>query len=217
MGRYFTKFKLRDSRGNYNILADSLSNSISTGETVLSSLNYDLLFEDAVTREVGEITYFPNSIPGECVFLKPHGSCNFNINIEGDGIDFDEGVQFSGKISQMHRTEIIRQWESDECIPPSMSYYRSDKYTQIGEDDILDIRGMWKRVVENASRIGIIGVKPYKEDDHIWGPLSETDAQIIYIGGQDHFKNWTAEFRDRNDIFISERFGDGIDTFLSHF
>ena len=92
-----------------------------------------------------------------------------------------------------------------------MSLFRPDKHTQISHNVIQNLQEKWANAVEDASRIAIIGVKPRESDEHIWGELSKTNADIYYIGGEEAFYDWREDNSNNSqDEFLSNRFHTGF-------
>ncbi|MBX0325577.1 hypothetical protein EGH21_21365 [Halomicroarcula sp. F13] len=213
MGAYFAQFSIGSETTQYEILVDSLSDSLADGETVLSSLNYECLLEEAMSDFGHKINYFPDELGEAATVLKPHGSCNFlsqNLTAQGD-IQFSEGVSFSGGVEAVSRKEVIQYHRGNNALYPAMALFRPDKYTQVGTSVIQSIQGKWKEAVQQSDKVGIIGVNPRPSDDHLWEPLSNTDAEIFYIGGEDSFDRWTRNHRDSGmNTFISNRFHEGV-------
>lgn len=213
MGDYFARFRILSSPTWYDRLISELENSISSGETAFVSLNYECLLEIALSQNGFNINYFPDRLSEPAVVLKPHGSCNFisdSIQAQGN-VSFTEGVTFSGGVRAVDLDEVVQYCRSDTALYPAMSLFRPDKHIQIGHSVVHDLQENWANAVEEADKIMIIGVKPRESDEHIWGELSETDADIYYIGGEESFYDWRENNRDNlQDEFISNRFHTGF-------
>ncbi|GGM52678.1 hypothetical protein [Haloarcula argentinensis] len=213
MGDYFARFRILSSPTWYDRLISELESSISSGETAFASLNYECLLELALSQNGFDINYFPDQLSEQSIVLKPHGSCNFisdSVQAQG-GVSFTEGVRFSGGIRAVDLDEVIQYCRSNTALYPAMSLFRPDKHIQIGHSVIQDLQKNWANAVEEANKIAIIGVKPRKSDEHIWGQLSKTNADIYYIGGEEPFNDWRNDNRaNSQDEFISDRFHTGF-------
>ena len=217
MGDYFARFRILSHQTWYDRLISELEGSISSGY-----LGYrGTLVEWEADRSTGQngfnINYFPDQLSEQAIVLKPHGSCNFILDsVQAQGnVVFTEGVKFSGGIQAVDLDEVIQYCRSNTALYPAMSLFRPDKHIQMGHSVINDIQQNWAKAIEEANRIAIIGVKPRKSDEHIWGKLSETNANIYYIGGQEPFNRWREANRvESQDEFISNRFHTGFDDII---
>lgn len=213
MGDYFSRFRIQSSPTWYDRLVSELKSSISSGETVFVSLNYECLLEIALSQNGFNVNYFPDQLSKPAIVLKPHGSCNFisdSVQAKGN-VSFTEGATFSGGVRAVDLQEAFRYCRSDTALYPAMSLFRPDKHIQIGQDAVHGLQGEWANAVEEACKIAIVGVKPRESDEHIWGELSETSANIYYIGGEELFSDWRDDNRDNlQDEFISNRFHTGF-------
>jgi len=211
MGDYFASFRIAASPTWYGRLASELEGSISNNKTVFASLNYECLLELALRRRGFEVAHCLSQRSDSAVVLKPHGSCNFlSDKVRAEGITFDEGVRFGGDIQVVGLDEARQYCQGDAALYPAMSLFRPDKYIQIGVHVVDKFQEMWKEAVDEAEKIAVIGVKPRESDEHIWGELSNTDADIYYIGGEEPFRTWENAHRaDSHDEFVSSRFHSG--------
>jgi len=73
---------------------------------------------------------------------------------------------------------------------------------------IQELRNLSAQVISDASVVIIIGVRPNKEDSHIWGPIQNTSANLNYIGSKNHFKDWKSE--NSKLSFVAETFEGGF-------
>ncbi|MBA7584772.1 hypothetical protein ES708_26732 [subsurface metagenome] len=86
-----------------------------------------------------------------------------------------------------------------------MSYIEPEKSTMSGEDFIIEQRKLFKGKVLNSNFVCIVGVKVRPQDEHIWQPLQNTSAELVYCSGKDwnEFEKWSKNFRNnkKNTIF----------------
>lgn len=216
MGAYFAQFALGEDN-HYTELIEGLHDSITNGETVFASLNYDCLLEEAITAAGIDVDPVPGELGNPGAVIKPHGSCNFlPASIQASGISFTEGVSFDAGVRCVSKEDVIEYYHSDKALYPVMSLYRPDKNTQISPSVIHRFQKLYRKAVSEANTIGIIGAGVHPQDDHIWDPLSSSDATLYYIGGESDFDDWQAEHRDAGvNQYISREFGDGVNELIT--
>ena len=160
---------------------------------LLSSLNYDLLLELAISQKNRIVNYFSNKFEPRTISVwKLHGSCNFiPKNIQATrGISYTAGVVFDTPPVYANPNEAIQFCLSNTALYPAMCLYMEAKPSQISQQFIRKKQQEWKKHIENAERILIIGVYPYLDYTHIWDSLTKTNAKIGYVGSKDGFDNW---------------------------
>ncbi|WP_152418714.1 MULTISPECIES: hypothetical protein [Halorubrum] len=218
MAAYFAEFSIGENN-HYAALIESLHNSITNGETVFVSLNYDCLLEEAIEAAGIDVDPVPENLGNPGTVIKPHGSCNFlPASIQASGISFTEGVSFDAGVRCVSKEEVIEYYHSDKALYPAMSLYRPDKSTQISPPVIHRFQELYRKAVSEANTIGIIGAGIHAQDDHIWDPLASSDVPLYYIGGRPDFDDWQAEHRDAGvNQYISQKFGDGVDELITAF
>jgi len=104
----------------------------------------------------------------------------------------------------------------DTGLYPVMSIYSQGKPVQIAASKIKAIQETWSRAIYNAKSIAIIGANPHPPDVHIWKPLLETNAKLVYCGDQKAFTDWSSKYRSGKDsLFVGNRFLPSIDALLN--
>ncbi len=92
---------------------------------------------------------------------------------------------------------------------PSISFIDPDKLTFVGTTFIFNRQWRYKQLVCSAKSIAIIGVHgatPDYLDRHIWQPLAETKAKLIYCSlDTDGFEAWRAVNRPLGNDDVSLR------------
>lgn len=217
MGLYFAQFSPGLGRTLYDDFVAEFSPSISSGDLIFSSLNYECVLEHSLSEQGHAISYFAEpDEEGACV-LKLHGSCNFlSQGLEASGIQFTEGIMFDGGLKAVQRREAAEYCRSNTALYPAMALFRPDKHVQVGSNTIEAVQQTWADAIEDASKIAVIGVYPQPHDTHIWDIISDSDAQIFYIGSQDAFEEWCDDNRpDGKDTFVSNRFDDGFNDLVA--
>lgn len=92
-----------------------------------------------------------------------------------------------------------------------MALYARGKSVSIVPTIITNAQKKWKDQVIGASLVAVIGANPNPDDDHIWGPLARTNADLVYVGNITAFENWQREFRaDRKSVVIGTRWGNAF-------
>ena len=135
----------------------------------------------------------------------------------GGEVCFDDLVQIDSKgIRRIQDADQHAQELETSTVLPIMCYIEPDKRSQSG---VSFIRRQWSRfetLVSSASVVAIIGVNVRCRDAHIWGPLAETPARIVYCAGASaarHYSVWAEEHRpNRGDTLLLGDFEDEFDT-----
>ena len=216
MASYFFQFRPRP-RSLYANLAGRIRNGGWDGALV--TLNYERLLELAVRSAGTNLVVNPPQIAsGEVELCLPHGCCHLfgqmqvvgNISI-GGGIAFD-----SPGIRAVDDPGGYGQRIQSDRLPPVMSYIEPDKRNRTGVSFIKGQRKRFEALTSSASLIAIIGVSVRPRDAHIWDPLAQTPAKMIYCGGRcgaKEYTNWSKECRaDRGDIVLQGCFQDEFET-----
>ena len=215
MGHYFATFRLRP--GNlYTALACVMSNLGLGGRTVFGSLNYDTLLEAAIAELFGGCcNYAFSGWPPEEMFpcvLKLHGSCNF----------FPEGPTFkdcsftgaatwisTSHITTMSPDETLRVYRENSALPV-LSFYAPDKRVMVGPQRVNESRVLWAEWARGADMIVTLGVRPLLEDEHVWRPIRESNAVVLFIGGRDAGYGQLANELKEKLVYLCMKFGDAM-------
>ncbi len=89
-----------------------------------------------------------------------------------------------------------------DAFPPVMSYFEPAKRTTAGASFITGQRNRWAALASSASKIVVIGVRVRRHDDHIWGPIASSPAQVVYCGGPSdvtEYRAWAYARQSRTD------------------
>lgn len=201
LAEYFCEFHPIDDSNLYiQFLCKTRDNDI-----IYSSLNYDLLFENALARQGLRANHYLGH-GGDVIFLKLHGSCSFlPVGVTFNNVQFRGSNLIALDLRAGDPQEVLSFCHSGTSVYPAMCLYMESKPTQLGGNKIKEIQKKWTDCVLNAERVLIIGVRPYLRDKHIWEPLSETGAKIGFIGSKPEFERWVKEHRrDKQNVFISD-------------
>lgn len=217
---FFTQFHAYESNVYVKILKliqDNLQNF------TLATLNYDLLFQHAaalagVNIVINSFLYTNNN---QIRLILPHGSSAICcVGIRGSrGISFTGGISTGGRPRLFSDYNDFRAEKASNVFPPVMSYFEPNKFTVSCSNFITSERQTFAKATKEANKIAIIGMKLHISDKHIWDPLSETSAQILYLSGKNaapEYKNWAREKKRQKDI-ISESYMKDAPTQLKAF
>lgn len=181
-------------------------------EGALITFNYERLLEISLSRSgirpvMGDGTATPEQI--EVCF--PHGCCHLFCDTAQGG---SNAVSFSpfvvkttcSKPRVISDPKEFNQRIRRDAFPPIMSYFEPKKRSTSGANVIEHQRRRYVELVSTASKIIIVGLKVRPHDTHVWGPLAETQAKLIYCSGKasvGEFEEWThTNRRDKeNDSF----------------
>lgn len=181
----------------------------------LSTLNYDILLFQALERvklvspDMNLATPIPICVPHGSSLLYCH-SPNYKRTKDGYGI---YPGQISGNpihINENYNQVDVRVFQSFnhfkerrlDLFPPIMCYIEPQKRVHIGYKFIQAEQRKWREWVKHSTAIVIIGVSVNRNDKHIWGPLAQTSARILYVSGstsKERFVAWCRENNREND------------------
>ena len=208
------------------------------------TLNYDRFLDTALNScKISNVMpgtpdiklHLDNNKPFLPVYY-PHGSCNLfysreKISFTGrsgfykllNNTEFFPFAKISGdNVSRYSDFSDFKTKVKRNFYPPIMSYVIPSKITNVGEEFLKFQRKKINVVIQQASKIGIIGVRVRVHDKHLWEPLAKTDASIIYCSGENgkkEFEFWTAKYRSNKnkDIAFNSKWENCFDDFLSNF
>ncbi len=178
-------------------------------DLAVATLNYDMLIEQALIYN--GIKYDYNASPGLVPLLKVHGSCNFLPEIPpmaSSVVMHDVGEFYRGFRTRIgENTEEILGWlksPQNEHVSPVMAMYNREKRVVVNSDLINKIQENFHARVAEAAHIFIVGVAYVPHDEHIWGALAKTRAQVhVYDPYPAAIVEW-ANSAGRGDISIHE-------------
>ena len=104
---------------------------------------------------------------------------------------------------------------NNDAVPPVMSYFEPKKTTTSGASFILNQRRRWAELMQSADVVAIVGVKVRPTDDHIWKPIGESAATLVYCAGPraaTEFRSWAVAARPKkDDVALDGYFTDEFD------
>lgn len=214
---YLSQFKVENDNAYVNLFK-SIKEVIN--DITIVTLNYDLLIEDALRKNLLFIKYELDWKHGVSL-LKPHGSCGFlpdlgGMNMSGNTMincgTFVDGLNIFRSIN---KEEIINWCEDpkNSDISPVLSMYNKEKRIVINKNFISNIQEIYKKKIENSRMIILIGVKYIEHDTHIWEPIKNSKAKVYFnsrSGISEEMEKWSKE-NDINLFSIKGSFNEKIE------
>ena len=210
MTLYLAQFR-PDGSGKdlYTRFLEEMAGKDTVEEVLFSTLNYECALELSASALGMQVNYGDSESGQNVVRIwKLHGSCNFLTSgvQAGSGIHFGRGIVFNGQLSPVNPNDAIQYCLSGSGLYPAMALYMNAKPIQIGQDVIHALQQQWGEWVKQAKRVLIIGVRPYPEDEHIWGPLAACEGHIGYVGPESVFNEWKDLYRaGKSSIWVGSR------------
>ena len=180
---------------------------------IFSSLNYDMMLEEAAIMLGMSVSYGIERMPNAIRVIKPHGSINFwpdfphemfeNCTFSGGGSALKAPVKPVDRSSAKYRCGV------DTSFSPAISMYAKGKRVSVCPDFVQDQQMMFSTACRRASRIIIVGVRVVAEDSHIWEPILTSGSEVIYFGnGADEaeLRAWTDAGNRKNVNFVNGYF-----------
>ncbi|NIM06320.1 MAG: hypothetical protein GTO55_08005 [Armatimonadetes bacterium] len=213
MAAYFFNF-LPTTNNLYYRLAQRISSENWKG--TCASLNYERLLEVSLgAAGVRPIVGRKPDNNRQIELCLPHGSCHIfceSVRAKAGSVSFGPGVTISGQIVVIAAPGEHMQRIQQDAFPPVMSYFEPQKLTASGVNFIQQQRQRWADLVKGASAIAIVGVKVRSRDEHIWKPLAESEARLVYCGGPSAamaFRRWQQSTRSSaNDRILKGYFAE---------
>jgi hypothetical protein len=183
-------------------------------------LNYERLLELSLCQAGIQHVYEQVSlIGGQIELCLPHGCCHLfcdGVSGNSSAVSFSGiAVQTNGPVTPMPGTEEFFTKIKTEVFPPVMCYFNPEKSVTSGQNFIDAHKERLKQLIYEAEKIAIIGVAVRTQDQHIWEPLRQSSAQLLYCSGKsgsESFNKWHLEKRRNADaINIPEYFEKAFD------
>lgn len=222
MAVYFFEIKLYSTNLYLELMPRVKSN---IEDISFVTFNYERLLETAINHSgMAPCCGGKPRNENEIEVCYPHGCCHFfNKSIKATGaaniIIKGPGIHTSGKVEAIMKPDEFYNRISNDPFPPIMSYFEPNKDTLSGINFINTQRQRYEQLVINAEFIAIIGLKLRESDIHIWQPIAETKADILYCSGKnagEEYKYWSKRNRrNKDDIIINDYFSDGFEEICS--
>lgn len=184
---------------------------------IFSSLNYDMMLEEAAAMLGRNVYYGIERIPNAVRIIKPHGSINFwpdfppemfkNCTFSGVGTALKAPVKPVDRLSAKHRCTV------DTSFSPAISMYARGKKVSVCPDFVQNQQMLFSTACRRASRIIIVGVRVVADDSHIWDPILKSGSEVTYFGnGADgaELRAWADAGNRKNVNFVDGYFDKAI-------
>lgn len=220
MGIYFSRFTPVSKGGTlYRKLVSKLIDlRLEAKDVIFSTLNYDCLIDGELTQAGLVVNYlFSTEHTNGMPFIKLHGSCNWFLDFPmGRYVQFNSTLRLKAPIYSLDKQEAVKKYLiGDTSLYPVMRLYTKEKPAQLSPDFFEHLEKQWSEIIMSAEQVAIIGVKPYPVDRHIWDPLTNTSANIFYIGNKSSYEKWHKDSgRSAETIFVDKNFDTGFDLLL---
>jgi hypothetical protein len=178
----------------------------------ICTLNYERLLELSIGSAGVQPVIGCVTTPGRTLELcLPHGCCH--IFCEGargvaDAVSFAAfGVTTDGPVIVVSDPQQHRQRIGQDAFPPVMSYFEPNKRTTAGASFIAAQRGRWRELAAQADKIVAVGIQVRAHDDHIWGPIAQSRAELVYCSGATagaEFRTWACQVRRQAQSIVLE-------------
>ncbi len=218
MAAYFFNFLPRSS-SLYVQLARRIGAERWSG--AICTLNYERLLELSIGSAGLQPVIGSGTTPGRTLELcLPHGCCH--IFCEGahgvaGAVSFAAfGVTTDGPVVVVSNPGQHRQRIDQDAFPPVMSYFEPSKRTTAGASFIAAQRGRWHELAAQADKIVAVGIRVRAHDDHIWDPIAQSRAAVVYCSGATaggEFRRWASQARPQpQNIVLGGYFANEFDS-----
>jgi hypothetical protein len=103
-----------------------------------------------------------------------------------------------------------RMTESASAFPPVVSLYAPGKHSPMCPEFINEMRITIDTQFTSADLIVVIGTRYMPDDNHIFAPIVDASAPVIYVGGNDDATGQLHEAIGSRLDHIGEKFADSI-------
>jgi hypothetical protein len=189
MGLFFARFK-PIKPGCYGELIQELRGQGLVERTGVATLNYECILELTANGLGLPIRYGGEPTGDALLVLKPHGSCNWIVEI---GATFKDTTfsathhyTYGFPISHISPADLAATYagHTPSPFPPVMSLFAPTKHSPVEPEVIQARRAEWQEWAGSATHIIVIGAYPLLADSHVWGPILENEeAEVWYISG----------------------------------
>lgn len=180
------------------------------------TFNYEQLLPMSIANAgyqcvVGQAPQNPDKQIELCL---PHGYCRLVCDsVQAHDTTMFANCQVDGPVREVSDEEFEKRINT-EAVPPVMSYFIPSKDTMSGVSFIKGQKARYAKLVAEADRVAIVGLRVREHDVHVWEPLAATNAAILYCSGLNsgsEFEKWTKAHRqEKNNIIIPKYFRDGF-------
>ena len=194
-----------------------LLNKLVGRNVIFSSLNYDMMLEEAANMLGMNVSYGIERRSNTVRVIKPHGSINFwpdippemfkNCTFSRVGSVIKAPVKPVDRLSAKHRCGV------DTSFSPAISMYAKGKKVSVCPDFVQNQQALFSAACRRASRIIILGVRVVSEDSHIWEPILKSGSEVTYFGSdadEAELRAWANAGNRKNVNFVNGYFDKAI-------
>lgn len=191
MAGYFSDF-FPEAGNLYKQFVEVINNK--RNKVLLSTLNYDLLIEPAISQAGGLISFSGFDAPsGNTPLLKLHGSCNFIPDMgpgSVSGINLvipvpEVGTRSAGiagfPIKPVDVPELRAILRSNDTRVPAMAVYHASKMVRDCPHAILAYQDWWRKELLTADALFVIGTRLVEHDTHIWDAVKSYTGPVYWV------------------------------------
>lgn len=96
-----------------------------------------------------------------------------------------------------------------------MAIYMPGKFTQIAQRYLWLAQSRFQRITHECETLVLIGVRPWETDTHLWPAIFQTNAKVLFIGGESDFHMLIdCRGKKRTSLMISEQFEGAIESLV---
>ncbi|OZY42532.1 hypothetical protein CJF43_05780 [Pseudomonas fragi] len=188
-------------------------------DVIYSSLNYDMMLEEAVRMSGTNVVYNLNRRYDAERIIKPHGSINFWPDISTGMI---RGCSFSGggvaietDVKVLDLPTSRKYCLLHDSLSPAISMYAKGKIVSVCPSYVEYQQNQFSEACRMASVIIILGVRVVAEDVHIWDSIRDSKAEVTYFGSDSDrldLQKWVTKSKKTNMYFSSGYFEKALAT-----
>ena len=217
---HLASYKVRPHNHYLELLAPSYMRS---REIQYSTINYDMLLDQALGSYGLQIEGAPKDSPNPqfVTLLKLHGACNVLMKIQNhihnnQVIDAPFGLHspIGGNLGKLYLARSYREIErwcrdyANEQFAPVVAQYVREKTFLTHAEAFEGMQTFWARKVLGAKAVVLVGVRHVPDDEHIWQPLFNSNAELLIVDPSfDAIGAWGAK-RARKPRHIARFFSD---------
>ena len=203
LARYFLQFNLDNSATDpYSTFLRDCAAAGLLSRCVFITLNYEYLLEQALILRGMRPRV-----------LRPHGGCRLVAKRGGKILMSDRRAigrgynAISARVRLCPPDVVLKLMEPPLGHYPCMAAYATGKWGQVAMRYMYRVRTRYAAQIERASLIVVVGARPWQADEHVWKPISNGLAPLLYVGARTGFDSWCDIARsDRVNTWVGDRF-----------
>ncbi|MDF5774054.1 hypothetical protein [Pseudomonas syringae] len=182
---------------------------------VFSSLNYDVMLEEAAAKIGLGFSYDYSRVYGSIRIIKPHGSVNVwpalpGFSVKNNTISLNTCRTFiDGPVELLTRDAVRARCLEESDLYPSIAMYAKGKSVSICPRFTEEQQNNFALACRRASKIITLGVRVVPEDNHIWQPIQKSAAELIYFGDHNDkpaLDAWSYNYGKKNVKYVEGYF-----------